>query len=460
MADDEASEPSDGASTDALLREIARVDDDGDTAPRSGRLIGSRLGRFVLRSEIGRGGMGVVYRAHDESLGRSVALKVLPEGREGDHERRGRFLREARSAAAIIHPNVATIFETGEADGCLFIAMELVGGESLRARFVKGRPLPAAEVIHIAKGITRGLEAAHAQGIVHRDLKPENVMCDARGEPKILDFGLAKLRHAEEAPRDVLERQPTDAVSTEQGRLMGTPSYMSPEQAAGKPLDARSDLFSLGIVLYEALTGGRPFKGDTSFEIMASVMLQTPLPLGTVNPDVPAPLAALVMKCLEKLPRDRPASAAALLESLEALSVPGATPTPSRPRWPLAAAAIVAIVGALLLMRARSSTPTPAALAKEPTIPSMLVGSTPPAAATAASSASGAAPIVAPASATAATSVASSVADGQPSASAHVGSRASQPLSNERAPSVRASASTAASTQSKPRARDPLGDQN
>ena len=341
---DGGSDLGDDSSDDAFLRDVARIDSPSDAgSPPTEHVMGSRLGRFVLRSELGRGGMGIVYCAHDPTLGRSVALKVLPSQREADPQRRARFLREARSAASIVHPNVATIYEIGDAETSLFIAMELVPGESLRARFTAGRPLPAAGVVAIAKGVARGLAAAHAQGIVHRDLKPENVMVDDKGLVKILDFGLAKLRDAREAPRDVLEQQPTDAVSTAEGQLLGTPAYMSPEQAAGKPLDARSDLFSLGVVLYEALTGGRPFSGETSFETLASVMRDTPRSLRTVNPEVPPRLAALVMRCLAKAPADRPASADELLAALEALGEQAAM-APARSRAPAVAVAVALLV--------------------------------------------------------------------------------------------------------------------
>jgi serine/threonine-protein kinase len=186
---------------------------------------------------------------------------------------------------------------------------------------------PQDDVIRIAKGIARGLVAAHGKGIVHRDLKPENVMLDAESEPKILDFGLAKLRASPETLREILEHpafqhQPTDALSTEEGRMLGTPAYMSPEQAAGRPVDARSDLFSLGVVLYEALTGGRPFVGETSFETLASVMRDAPRPLREANPEVPPRLAAIVMKCLAKAPAERHASADELLDALERLVPP------------------------------------------------------------------------------------------------------------------------------------------
>ncbi len=309
-------------SADSFLREIARIDD--DVAPDA-RLPGSRVGRFVVEGELGRGGMGVVYRALDVSLGRTVALKVLPTA---DPERRGRFLREARAAAALDHRNVVAVYEVGEADGALFIAMALVPGGSLRLRLVSGRPMPADDAIALGRDIAGGLAAAHAKGLVHRDLKPENIMLGEAGEAIILDFGLAKLGELHAPPRALLEQQPTDSPSTEEGRVLGTPAYMSPEQAAGKAVDARSDLFALGVVLYEALSGVRPFGGDSSAEILASVLRDAPEPLHRKSPEVPPALADLVMRCLAKRKEDRPSSATEVLSVLETL------PRREQPRGP------------------------------------------------------------------------------------------------------------------------------
>jgi eukaryotic-like serine/threonine-protein kinase len=351
-----------GGSSDAFLREIAQIDspDARGLAPEARyddeHAIGSRLGRFVVQSELGRGGMGIVYRAQDDTLGRVVALKVLGKSRDRSPERRARFLREARSAASIVHPNVATVYEIGEAGASLYIAMELVSGNSLRHRFSAGRPLPTDEVVTLARGIARGLEAAHAQGIVHRDLKPENVMVDATGQPKILDFGLAKLRNVREAPREVLEHQPTDSPSTEDGRILGTPAYMSPEQAAGKLLDARSDLFSLGVVLYEALTASRPFTGETSHELLASVMRDTPVSVRSVNAGAHPGLAALVMRCLAKPAAERPPSARDFLQSLDAIG--DARRMPRRWRVLLGGVGLALVAtGLLIAMMQRTSPP-------------------------------------------------------------------------------------------------------
>ena len=305
------------SSIDSLLREIAGAAEEEEYT-RHGP--GSRIGRFVVRDELGRGGMGIVYRAQDEALGRTVALKLLPSRKRTDPQRRARFLREARSAGSVVHANVATVYEVGESEESLYIAMELVEGTSLRALLSARRPLPSLDVLRLAKGIARGLAAAQAKGIVHRDLKPENVMVDGDGVPKILDFGLAKLRDARETPREILEKLPTDALSTEEGRVLGTPAYMSPEQAGGRDVDARSDLFSLGVVLYEALTGGRPFVGETSLETLAAVMRDEPRPLRETNREVSADLAAIVMRCLAKTAEARYPRASDVVTALEVLS--------------------------------------------------------------------------------------------------------------------------------------------
>ena len=308
----------DDESDDSLLREIARIDDDSVAdAPEVARASGSRLGRFVVRGELGRGGMGIVYRADDEQLGRHVALKVLRDRKRSDPQRRARFLREARSAAALVHPRVATVYEIGETDGELYIAMELVSGESLRERLTRSGALPLNEALPIARGIARALAAAHAKGIVHRDLKPENVMLDAEGVPKVLDFGLAKFDELATPPREVLERQSTPAVLTEEGHVLGTPAYMSPEQAQGRAVDVRSDVFSFGIVLFEMLAGERPFKGESGMGMAIAIARDQPIDLARLKPGLPVWAVTLVATCLTKAPADRYASGRELCEALE-----------------------------------------------------------------------------------------------------------------------------------------------
>ena len=337
-------------SDDSFLRAIA-----ADSVIDAPEAMPDRVGRFVIERELGRGGMGIVYSAHDERLGRSVALKVLGKRRERDAERRQRFLREARSAASIVHPNVAAVYEVGEADGALYIAMELVAGKSLRQRLAEGA-LPVVEAVALAAGVARGLAAAHDKQIVHRDLKPENVMVEPSGSPKILDFGLAKLHDADVTPT-VLGAQATRSPSTEDGRILGTPGYMSPEQAAGRAIDGRSDLFSLGVVLYEMLAGRLPFSFGTTAEALAAVLRDDPAPLRRVPPAV----ATLTMQCLAKSPANRPADARAVAARLEEKA------SSPRSRTPLfAGAAAIAIVGAGIALRASgpsASAPAPIASA-------------------------------------------------------------------------------------------------
>ncbi|MCK6591930.1 MAG: serine/threonine protein kinase, partial [Polyangiaceae bacterium] len=223
--------------------------------------IGRQIGPFRLVRTIGEGGMGVVFEAEDLRLRRRVALKILPPALTADPARRRRLLREARSGSAAKHPSIAAVFEVGEADGAVYLAMELVRGETLRALLSrKGGSLPVEEAIGLVASVARGLAKAHEAGVVHRDLKPENIMISEDGTIKILDFGLAKMRAPE--TREELEIAPTiTATVTMEGRVvLGTPSYMAPEQAKGRAVDARADIFSLGVMLYELLAGRRPFR--------------------------------------------------------------------------------------------------------------------------------------------------------------------------------------------------------
>jgi serine/threonine-protein kinase len=282
-------------------------------------LIGRSLKQFRIVSKLGEGGMGAVYRAMDETLQREVALKVLPESLAKDEERRRRFLREARSAAAVTHPNIATIYEVGEADEQVYIAMELIPGETLRDRMEPG--LTHAETLRIAKEIARGLARAHEKGVVHRDLKPENVMVTPEGDVKILDFGLAKIREGQGGEADA-----TAATQlTMDGRVMGTPGYMSPEQAeARRDIDARSDVFSFGAMLYEMLSGLRPFRGTTPIAILYGVLHQEAEPLDKIAPGVPKELTAVVERCLLK---DRDARFASGREIVQVLGSEASVPS-------------------------------------------------------------------------------------------------------------------------------------
>ncbi len=269
-------------------------------------MIGRTLSHFRIDSKLGEGGMGVVYRAWDTRLRRPVALKVLPPDLVANEERRLRFLREARAAAAVTHPNIATVYEVGEADGTVFIAMELVEGKTLRA-FMAARPLPLRDTLAFATEISEALTRAHSARVIHRDLKPDNIMIGADGHVKILDFGLAKLA---EDP-DLLGRpglSRLDTISgelTREGRVLGTAAYMSPEQARGEPVDSRSDLFAFGITLYEMTTGVVPFRGRTVTDVLSAIVRDQPVSAASLNPETPADLERLIDKCLEKDPRER-----------------------------------------------------------------------------------------------------------------------------------------------------------
>src|SRR5690606_23730991 len=227
-------------------------------------LVGRRLGRFEVSARLGAGGMGVVYRARDETLGREVALKVVSPWLVNDETARARLYREARAAARVKHPHVATVYDVGEEGGVTFLALELVEGLNLRDRLRRGG-LPLQEARTIARGIAAALAAAHGAGVVHRDLKPDNVVLTHAGV-KVLDFGLARSLDDERSQQRV----------TREGEVLGTVGYLSPEQALGKPLDARSDVFSFGVLLYEVLTGRLPFEGATFGEAAVALANDTP----------------------------------------------------------------------------------------------------------------------------------------------------------------------------------------
>ncbi len=286
-------------------------------------MIGQTVSHFRILSRIGEGGMGVVYRAEDQNLRRPVALKVLPPGSVGDEERRRRFLREARAAAAVAHPNIATIYEIDEADGVVFIAMELVEGKTLR-QLLCGPPLPIQDAVWIGGEIAEGLASAHQARVIHRDLKPENVIVRPDGHVKILDFGLAKLHEERmEARLSGLSHQDTlSAQMTREGRIVGTAAYMSPEQARGKAVDARSDLFAFGITLYEMATGRRPFQGASHTDTLSAILRDQPTPAGKINPKISPALEKVIGRCLEKDPERRYQSAREIQRDLELLKAP------------------------------------------------------------------------------------------------------------------------------------------
>ncbi len=276
---------------------------------------GRTIAHYRIDRKIGEGGMGVVYVAEDTRLGRRVALKILPADVAADSERRARFEREARALAALNHPNIVTVHSVEEAGGVSFLTMELVSGRPLRA-LLAPRGLPFGQVLDLSIGIAEALEVAHRHGVVHRDLKPDNVMLTDDGRIKVLDFGLAKLREPIAGPGAT--GLPTRSI-TEAGKILGTVAYLSPEQAEGKPLDQRSDIFAFGVVLYEMATGRRPFRGDTAIATISAILKDTPPPAHQVNPALPTEVGHIVRRCLAKEPGRRYQSTADLLNELREL---------------------------------------------------------------------------------------------------------------------------------------------
>ncbi len=276
---------------------------------------GDRIGRFEVLGELGAGGMGSLWRARDPKLGRDVAIKLVAERFSDSREHQLRFEQEARAASALNHPNIITIYDVGEHDGFPYIAMELIEGQSLRA-FVAERPRSMRRLVEVACQVADGLGAAHEQGIVHRDLKPENVMVTKLGFVKILDFGLAKLMPSPAGfDRTTAEYQ----LATQAGMVVGTIGYMSPEQARGLAVDNRSDQFSFGTMLFEMLSGHRPFAGGTNLDTLSAILHQQPDDLTELNPGIPGALGDLVQRCLAKDPGDRFASTRELAQALAAV---------------------------------------------------------------------------------------------------------------------------------------------
>ncbi len=279
-------------------------------------MIGRNISHYRIEEELGRGGMGVVYRARDERLQRSVALKLLPEQIAGQAERRARILAEARAAAALNHPGITTIYEVGEDGDQLFIAMELVAGKTLRAMLSEGALEPRA-LARLGAQVAEALAAAHAQGVVHGDVKPENIIVQADGRVKLLDFGIARQVAAETL---TLTRAAPAASWLPDSQIAGTLAYMAPEQLRAEPTDARADLFSLGVVLYELAAGRRPFAGPTATALIAQILNEPPTPLGSAGPIVPGELARIIHKLLEKNPNSRYQSARELQVDLNNLA--------------------------------------------------------------------------------------------------------------------------------------------
>ena len=296
---------------------------------------GTRLDSYEIVAPLGAGGMGEVYRARDATLKRDVAIKVLPEYWSRDPERLRRFEQEAQATAALNHPNIVSIFHVGQYDGSPYIVTELLQGETLRDRLRKG-PMRLREVLDFGVELARGLAAAHDAGIVHRDLKPDNIWVTKDGRIKILDFGLAKLDPAKAASADgeTVTLQPQSIP----GQVLGTVGYMSPEQVRGQAADARSDIFAVGVILYEMLTGKPAFRKATSAETMTAILNEDPPAVSQLAPSVPPGLQRIVNRCLAKNPEQRFQHASDLAFALEALSDSGSSSVAAinqgaRPRW-------------------------------------------------------------------------------------------------------------------------------
>ena len=306
-------------------------------------MIGRTLGRFQIVDKLGEGGMGVVYRAFDTRLNRTVALKVLPPASFADEHRKQRFVQEAIAASALNHAHIVTTYDIDAVEGVEFIAMEYVEGESLD-RVINGKPLPIPLVLRYATQLAGALATAHRSGIVHRDIKPANVMVTADGDLKVLDFGLAKL--VERAPGSSDAATIAAPHQTTVGTIVGTAAYMAPEQAEGKRITPACDVFAAGVVIYEMLTGRRAFRGDSEMAVLAAVMRDHPTPLASIRTDSPTTLNAIVSKCLAKNPAARYPTAAELLTDLNALQHASTVTTATTPsRVPMV---LVAVLGALV----------------------------------------------------------------------------------------------------------------
>jgi len=273
----------------------------------------SQLGPYKLESPLGVGGMGEVYRATDTRLHRTVAVKILPRDKSADAERRRRFLQEARAASALNHPNIVTIHDISSDQGIDFLVLEHIPGVTLKQRIAEG-PLGFDLLLRCASQTAAALAAAHAAGIIHRDIKPANIMIIEERQIKVLDFGLAKL--STPGSSDKLDL-------TIPGLVLGTAAYMSPEQTRGEPLDARSDIFSFGAVLYEAATGRQPWSGRSTLEVMHAIATEEPADLCALRPELPSDFAALVRRCLRKSPAERYQTMAEVAAALDRIDRPG-----------------------------------------------------------------------------------------------------------------------------------------
>jgi serine/threonine protein kinase/Tol biopolymer transport system component len=334
-----------------------RFEDSANTyaLPILGNLTGRKVSHYRLLEILGGGGMGVVYKAEDLKLGRQVAIKFLPEELTKDPKTLERFEREARAASALDHPNICSIYEFGEQDGNPFIVMQLLEGQTLRDRIAgagtgarslastQTRPFTIDQLIDLAVQITEGLEAAHQRGVIHRDIKPANIFVLHRGQAKILDFGLAKLNVSAKGCIPIINAPSApsgDPSLTRTGAMMGTAAYMSPEQVEGEELDARTDLFSFGLVLYEMATGQQAFMGDTVALVREAILLETPVPVIDLNPALPPKLALIIQKAIEKRRNLRYQAASEVRADLELLKRDGSGQSPQRGRLFMLAAIV------------------------------------------------------------------------------------------------------------------------
>src|SRR5580693_3780758 len=323
-------------------------------------MIGQTISHYRILEKLGAGGMGVVYKAQDTRLDRAVALKFLPEHSLNDAQALERFRREVQAASALNHPGICTIYDAGEEDGRPFIAMEFIDGETLR-QYIQGKPLPLERVLSLGIQLADAISVAHAEGIIHRDLKPANIFVTRRGQTKILDFGLAKLVRKGVANSAAAPEAAQESLSIV-GVISGTPSYMSPVQIRGDDLDTRTDVFSLGLLLYEMATGRQAFSGNTGGVIIEAVLTKAPAAVRNINPEITPELEGIINKALEKDIAKRYQSAAEVCSDLETLKrglesghtvtslltpSPRATPAVSRYKWPALgfAALLLALIG-------------------------------------------------------------------------------------------------------------------
>lgn len=314
----------------------------GEHASAGDDLVGKHIGPYLVTELIGKGGMGMVFKARDTQLNRDVAIKALPTDRLTDLDRKRRFLQEAKATSTLNHPNIVTVHGITQEQGTDFIVMEYVSGKTLD-QLIPNKGSPLKQAVRYALAIADAVSAAHTAGIVHRDIKPSNIMVNKQGRVKVLDFGLAKLAE----PDQLAEKGLAEPVTTKAGLVFGTAGYMSPEQAEGKPADARSEIFSFGALLYQMVTGRRAFLGDNVITILAAVINQEPIPLATLVPNAPRELEWVITRCLKKDPEHRIQHMVdvkiALEEVLERIETPSGPIPVSLPRRRWLLPALIAV---------------------------------------------------------------------------------------------------------------------